>query len=126
MTSALHNLAAAGAAALQSFAGQTVEYRRGSSSAVLTAVEARGEGARDEGSVTSLVYGAQDFLILAGDLEIDGVAIEPAAGDVIAASRRGESETGLFQVLEEPGLPAAVLVAGRWRIHTKRVGSEPA
>ncbi len=71
---------------LQSFAGETVTYRRGSSSVTLTAV--RGQSDFDEiigESETTVHTRTVDFLFDATELRLGGQSVEPTRGDQIVA-----------------------------------------
>lgn len=83
MTSVFHEMTAAGSDLLKNFAGQSVEYRRGIASTVLTAVHSPRmvDSADANGLPVTLV--ADDFLIASADLVLDSEAVEPAEGDLI-------------------------------------------
>lgn len=111
---------------LKQHASRQVEYRRGAQSVLLSAVVGRTslEISDDLGGVRT-EYTDRDYLIVAADLVLGGVAVEPQRDDVIADGTTGVTQ--LYEVRMPGNAPP-----WRWsdpyrqvlRIHTKLIGEE--
>jgi hypothetical protein len=119
----------AGQSAMNAFAGASVEYRRGSSSAVLTAIYSPTRYPAVDGMAATTGIQADDWLI-------DRAAIDtmlaswgdnekpprPRSGDRIIRTKGSRVET--YEVQEIPGRPCAEQSGPlRWRIHSKLISS---
>ena len=122
MTS-MQNAIAAATASMKTFAGLSVEYRRGSSSTVRTAGLSRLEyDVTDSYGVTETVS-SDDFLIDPGDLRVGADEVLPIAGDCIVIIDGGYERT--FEVMSRDGLPCYVWSdphRTRLRVHTRLTG----
>jgi len=116
----------AGQAMLNAVAGETVEYRRGKTSVVLTAIYSdKGYGADVEHDAVQS-YQSDDFLIMAADILIGGKVTAPQRGDQIVRTIDGRVET--YLVTNPPGRNVYERSgpAGRYRVHTKLDSKAPA
>jgi hypothetical protein len=125
MAKAFHNAIAGAMRAANDAAGEAVVYRRGGTDGSLEAIySARTYKAADEyGELQSVQV--DDWLIVAEDLVIGGIALKPQRGDTI---RRPYGVS--VQVYEVQGLPGQHVWQWsgptRYRVHTKLIGTEAA
>ena len=101
------------------FIGTSVVYRRGASSATLTATIGSTKRELDEGDGLVTRYESRDFLITAADLILGGARVMPQPGDQIV-----EADGSVCELMDFPG-------DGYWtwsgpyrvtlRVHTKQV-----
>lgn len=116
---------------LKTHASRQVEYKRGSTVALVQATIGRTLLKLDDGiGGVRMEWTDRDYLIQAVDLEAAGIGIPPQRGDRVAELRTIDGSGQHFELFE-------VLTPGqephwRWsdtffkllRIHTKRIGSE--
>jgi len=129
MTSPFHSAIAGAMEAQKAFAGESVEYRRGSSqeaaSAVLTAIHSQREYIAESGYDAVQSVQVDDWLVVAADLALNGSAVAPQRGDRIL-----RTAGAVVQVYEVQFMPGKNVLEWsgplRYRIHTKLVGTEAA
>ncbi|MCG3178010.1 MAG: hypothetical protein BIFFINMI_00333 [Phycisphaerae bacterium] len=106
-------------------ASRQVTYQRGGQSVQVAAGIGRTVFQIDNGSGVLETFESRDFLILAADLVLGGVAILPKAGDRITEGQDGTSY--IYEVLA-PGTEPAWRYSDPYRktlrIHTKQIGTE--
>lgn len=108
-------------------AAQEVYFLRGGSALRVRATRGRSLFEVDDGSGALVRVETADFLILAAELLVDGLAAEPKAGDRIVTGELDDGEA--FEVRP----PAAGQPAWRWsdvfrltyRVHARYVGRHP-
>jgi len=105
--------------------GQSVTYRRGEFSTVLTAVADSKQYEADNGYGVLETYECRDFLIPTSELVLDGAAVLPQKGDRIEEAREGV--TYLYECMA-PGVLThyRFMCPSLLRIHTKLVGTSGA
>ena len=108
-------------------ASRLVLYQRGSQSVSVAAGIGRTLFQVDNGSGVIETFESRDFLILTGDLVLNGVATLPKAGDRIRETGGGDSTSYIYEVLA-PGTEPAFRFSDPYRrtlrIHTKQIGTE--
>lgn len=106
-------------------ASRPVTYRRGNVSVEVAAGVGRTLFQIDSGTGVLETFESRDFLILAADLVIGGVAVLPKTGDRITEGQ--DSTSYIYEVLA-PGAEPAWRYSDPYRrtlrIHTKQVGLE--
>lgn len=115
LTSAMERLQAR----MLSHASRQVTYQRGAQSVGLRATLGGSDLTIDQSAGFPLAVRSADFIVTPSDLVIDGVSVEPAAGDRIT-----DPAGRVFEVLEIPGgMPWRFTDPERtaMRIHTKQV-----
>ena len=103
-----------------------VTYSRGADSVSVSASRGRSQFNVEVGGEVYQTTDAQDFIITAADLVLDGVAVEPIVGDRIVDPAAVDGET-TYEVLapgEEPVWRWTDSSHRRRRIHTKRISTE--
>ena len=89
MTSSFDNAISGALETLRSSCGQAVTFRRGRSSAELTAVVGKTAVSQDDGRGLVVERSIRDFLIRTSDLRLEGVAVTPERGDKIIQTLGG-------------------------------------
>jgi len=124
MANLLQNAAAWFAAKTASHAAATITYRRGATTATLTATVSQTVFRfTDPASGATVRYQSRDFLILAADL-VDDFS-EPARGDEIdEVDQAGNTHTyRLLPINEEPVWRWNDNARTQYRVHTKLMGT---
>jgi len=123
MTSPFQNAINAAFRDINAFAGESVTYRRGSASAVVTAVVAPKDYEAVAGYDAVETIHCHDWLIVAADLELIDLTdpdnpvttlVLPAIGDTLT-----DGSGTVYQVLMVPGRNVYDETRGRLTIHTK-------
>ncbi len=121
MSDLLHSGLAWLSGQLQAHASQPVTYRRGAQQVVVKATLGRRDFESDS-TEGRLYIRANDFLIRAADLVLNGLATLPERGDQIDVDFGGQVAT--FEVLAQDGIPPweySDPFQHVMRIHTKKV-----
>ena len=111
-------------------ASRPVTYQRGQATAVVSAGIGRTTFQVDNGTGVVETFESRDFLILAADLVLGGLATLPQAGDRIreAGSAGGQGGTSYIYEVLAPGNEPAWRFSDPYRrtlrIHTKQIGVE--
>jgi len=110
---------------LNSAAGETVTFVRDAATAEVTAIPTVPELAveDDDGMVTQ--WDGLDWLVLAEDLTLDGLPVEPKRGDLL--KRTQTDGIYVYETMAPPGLAHFAWVGPyrlQYRIHTKLVKVE--
>ena len=119
MTTPFHQAAArATLEVVSAFTGQAVTYRRGQSSAMVTAVEGQTQVEIVDTESVAVRSRVVDWIIEASALRFDGIGrIEPQVGDVIEVER-DDGKVQVFSVFEVGGEVYSWLPGGsHYRIH---------
>jgi hypothetical protein len=108
-------------------ASRLVLYQRGASSVSIAVGIGRTTFQVDNGTGVIETFESRDFLILAADLVLDGLAALPKAGDRIRETGGDDSTSYIYEVLA-PGTEPAWRYSDPYRrtlrIHTKQIGTE--
>jgi len=104
---------------------ESITYQRGADSVEITATIGATDFERDDGDGVQIAWKSADFLILASELVLSGVATQPRRGDRIVKSHAGGTRT--YEVLAING-EAHFAWSGTdstvMRVHTKLIRDE--